>query len=281
MKNGKANHSSEKNCRATNIVGRKLTILVLLVLSLGFGTLTMQLNNPLTFANDQEAIVRRELEGNSTMNYSLDSDFHPFEDFHYPSATPLSQIIDDSAHGNNANNSIESSNTNNRNQATCEFRELEMSHHFPHSMQQLYRCVSHWLAHPTSKSVLLLPKTGKAPNAYAEGFIAALQEVFDLRVERAESLQWKNKSVYPLTEGNVTGQTISRFNKSFFQMESPRHAMHMRQQIVQHYDLNTTHHEDCSQLPTAQQQPVIGFLNRQGGRRVSNYDDILDRLRAN
>jgi hypothetical protein len=44
------------------------------------------------------------------------------------------------------------------NAAACRFTKNEYSGHFPHAMQQLYRCVSWWYAHPTMEPFLVIPK---------------------------------------------------------------------------------------------------------------------------
>jgi hypothetical protein len=44
------------------------------------------------------------------------------------------------------------------NAAACRFTKDEYSGHFPHAMQQLYRCVSWWYANPTMEPFLVIPK---------------------------------------------------------------------------------------------------------------------------
>jgi hypothetical protein len=44
------------------------------------------------------------------------------------------------------------------NAAACRFWRDEHSGHFPHAMQQLYRCVSWWYANPTMEPFLVIPK---------------------------------------------------------------------------------------------------------------------------
>jgi hypothetical protein len=44
------------------------------------------------------------------------------------------------------------------NAAACRFWRDEYSGHFPHAMQQLYRCVSWWYAYPTMEPFLVVPK---------------------------------------------------------------------------------------------------------------------------
>lgn len=74
------------------------------------------------------------------------------------------------------------------NQATCFFFETPQSKHFPHAMQQLYRCWSYWNLHPELSPVLIGPAhhRGFRPTVRHDFFtnmLQALQTAIALRVE--------------------------------------------------------------------------------------------------
>lgn len=73
------------------------------------------------------------------------------------------------------------------NQSTCFFFDTPQSKHFPHAMQQLYRCWSYWRLHPGLPPVLIGPAQhrGFRPTLRPDFFtsmLQALQHAIGLRV---------------------------------------------------------------------------------------------------
>ncbi|CAB9523314.1 expressed unknown protein [Seminavis robusta] len=191
------------------------------------------------------------------------------------------------------------------NQSVCEFRDISYSFHFPHAMQQLLRCFSWWHANRHQRPVLVLPAT-HAQYSYTSAFLQALRDIWKVQVLL---LPKDDKAERPLRAISATVQTNN--GKTPFQMTSLHDAQVLRDGIQQYYHLldrnnnntlptaiktittnnnnnnNNNNHQSTTTMappgcPTPNQDnksmPVVGFLNRQGGRRVTNYQAILQAL---
>ncbi|CAB9510845.1 expressed unknown protein [Seminavis robusta] len=183
------------------------------------------------------------------------------------------------------------------NQSVCEFRDISYSFHFPHAMQQLLRCFSWWHANRHQRPVLVLPAT-HAQYSYTSAFVQALRDIWKVQVF---FLPKSDKAERPLRAISATVQTNN--GKTPFQMTSLHDAQVLRDGIQQHYHLldnkndtlptaiqTITHNKNQSTTTTMappgcptpnhdnKSMPVVGFLNRQGGRRVTNYQAILQAL---
>lgn len=70
--------------------------------------------------------------------------------------------------------------------AVCHFQTMDaFTFHFPHAMQQLYRCWSWWRLHNTLAAILVFPRSEMPPNnAFLTGFVSTLQAAIGLRLVR-------------------------------------------------------------------------------------------------
>jgi Glycosyltransferase 61 len=66
--------------------------------------------------------------------------------------------------------------------AVCEFVIDQFSFHFPHTMQQLYRCWSWWRSHQDAIPVLIFPHAKLPQNKFLIGFVSSLQDIIGLEV---------------------------------------------------------------------------------------------------
>jgi len=124
--------------------------------------------------------------------------------------------------------------------ATCRFNHAHRySSHFPHTMQQLYRCLSWWNANNGTK-VLLDPPSGASP------FVAGALDLF------------RNMGV-TLTK-NATGLAPVQvkddvdFNWIGYRLHSPNDMARLRESAANHMGL---HYESCND-----KQPRVTILNR-------------------
>lgn len=69
-------------------------------------------------------------------------------------------------------------------EAICQFRPVRYAQHFPHAMQQFYRCLSWWLANPGKPAVLVTGHKVKydAGNNFVQGFLGLLESAINLTV---------------------------------------------------------------------------------------------------
>lgn len=69
------------------------------------------------------------------------------------------------------------------NEAPCQFHHMDnWNYHFPHTMQQLYRCWSLW--RNQSNPILIFPKNGLPENAFLQGYVGSLHETIKLSLQR-------------------------------------------------------------------------------------------------
>jgi len=170
----------------------------------------------------------------------------------------------------------------NATQAVCEFiPSAPFADHFPHTMQQLYRCFSWWQANPRQQRVLMM-KT--IPPGFVEQYIAAIQRTFRVKVDSTDELQ--NISVHFPVQGN------GEHKKTPFEMRSPSDAAILRNRIRTQYNLGDEQggRTDEAGCPAAtwkqgrqiimKRLPVIGVLNRIETRRFDNYEEVINAVQA-
>jgi hypothetical protein len=164
--------------------------------------------------------------------------------------------------------------------ATCKFQYNNHSRHFPHAMQQLYRCHSWWQANPDKQPWLVF----KSPqNAFVGGFLTALRDVFNVTIVR---LRHNLKVVRPKVEYAFGSPFAANFG---YAMQSPRDAIVLRDSILHHYDLLSDRTGGCHRKPSVvgasvenlMREPSIGILNRsqRTGRRFLSDSLLRDAIR--
>ena len=117
--------------------------------------------------------------------------------------------------------------------AVCKFRH-DAAHkalHFPHVMQQLYRCFSWWHANPNKQAILLQPPA-VANSRYLQGFLQLLRDVFDVQFQ--EHRLPGQKAVRPKVDYGFDAQD---FNGGF-KMRGPADMVALRDKAAAHYGLS-------------------------------------------
>ena len=144
-------------------------------------------------------------------------------------------------------------------------------------MQQLYRCWSWWQAHPGANKTKVL-MIWNIPNEYVRGYLEFIQQVFGVVLDR--TAQRNHRSVTVAAPGTDYPRIPG------YEMHHPRDAQALRDGIVQYYNLSTTtttnKNDRGDGMPVAgkPRHPVIGILNRQGGRRIINHQEIAKALQS-
>jgi hypothetical protein len=122
--------------------------------------------------------------------------------------------------------------------ATCKFtRDTQgTAFHFPHTMQQIYRCFSWWHANPHKRAVLLSPPTEIQQN-YTVGFLKLLHDVFHVQMVT----QREGRSVVrPRYDPVFDAETVH----GGYKMRSPADFDFLRKRVKGYYK-DGLHHAGC------------------------------------
>lgn len=146
--------------------------------------------------------------------------------------------------------------------AACEFRPYQYSKHFPHTMQQLYRCLSWWMSNPGKQPVLVGGSRDirERGSAISVGFLRALDDVFNVSLVEG----WNASSVHAL---DLFG----------YDFALPQHAANLRRAVVDHYHLNNQNFAGCKDSTIA--LPSVRIVDRQSSRNLKNVDALLREIR--
>jgi hypothetical protein len=165
--------------------------------------------------------------------------------------------------------------------APCIFMPFDFSKHYPHAMQQLYRCFSWWQANPDKESLLvggehLIPKAidkrrkneksqGHQRDAsFLSGFIPALFKVFHVRH-------------VPMNVPFDRSNSVQSLNKGAYDLHTPQDAIHLRNGLLSHFQWYDPRTATC--VDPAGHRPTIGILNRKKTRSLLNIAELTARLR--
>ena len=144
--------------------------------------------------------------------------------------------------------------------AACKFIKDDHTPHFPHAMQQLYRCFSWWRAHSTKDPYLILPGNQPVDTEFLKGFIERLRDVFGVRVVHMRS---DLKVVRPI-------YTYDWDEHHSFAMRNESDAHALRDGILERMDL--------TQAKTCNQKVRIRLLSRRKSRSIQNIKAIVRAL---
>lgn len=143
--------------------------------------------------------------------------------------------------------------------AACKFQVDDHSQHFPHAMQQIYRCFSWWQANPTATDYfLIMPRKQPLDQAFLKGMVENIRRIFQVRV------------VYVRDDLPVVRPIIgySFEEEHSFAMRSAHDAQVLRKEILRSNNLPTS---SCQT-----NQPVrIGFIDRKQSRSLQNIGAII------
>jgi hypothetical protein len=209
-----------------------------------------------------------------------------FEEGLYERSSSLDKIfaVSDPSTNYTVSSLLEANNT----AAVCNFRQVGSWTGFPHTFQQLLRCVSWWnVEENKNKQPILVIWNVPSTSSWTRAFLEIFQKQWNIILDRNATYQ--SISVY----GQSPSITSIKAPSSF-EVASPTDAEAMRQSFWAYYNNQTISSRPqrlrtggCPSANTTltnkdkKSKPVIAFLNReiQSGRHVVNYQEILDFLR--
>jgi Glycosyltransferase 61 len=195
--------------------------------------------------------------------------------------------------------------------AICEFRTMDaFSFHFPHTMQQLYRCWSWWRLHfagatanavsTTITPVLVFPR-GQMPkdNAFLTGFVATLVDAIGLQLVSAANASmvlphdWRSWAVQPRVPNNLVNPldifAMQDPTRPYYAFHQGDDAFELRRVVNNHIrpsllsytsgNIDGNENEDTTTVDTATPlpHPRIAILNRQSTRHWLNAPALVTR----
>uniref|UniRef100_A0A7S2YBX5 Glycosyltransferase 61 catalytic domain-containing protein n=2 Tax=Entomoneis paludosa TaxID=265537 RepID=A0A7S2YBX5_9STRA len=140
-------------------------------------------------------------------------------------------------------------------------------------------CSSYILAFPIGKRIqprIQFSLSGIFQNHSQGLFLKALQDAFSIRLNRHGE------------QKNISASVSTKITDTFtgYVMNKPKDMEVLRSGILEHYNISGLPKTMRTGCPTGtgdaaegKSLPIIGFLNREGGRRVDNYQEIIDAVR--
>ena len=174
--------------------------------------------------------------------------------------------------------------------AICEFQNMDAyNFHFPHTMQQLYRCWSWWRLRRTrfadETPVLIFPRSTMPENEFLQGFVAALQARIGLEVWTPQQFHQKHRQQHlehNMVQPRVPNNRVDPVN--IFGMQDPTrpyYALHQVDdgRVLRDTILGRPHRaDDDGQCGDSTGKPRIAILNRHAHREWLNADAVAERL---
>lgn len=144
--------------------------------------------------------------------------------------------------------------------------------HFPHAMQQIYRCFSYWLDYDSREPFLLLPGAKVEKNLRAHPFIGGMMEIFDKQLE--VEVNYHTHYVPGAIEFLKSKPTIDIQTFNGIGNYSLRHADQLHHLVKEQFDLDDTNSDTCKHP-----KPRIAILNRseQNRRSILNALQLANR----
>jgi hypothetical protein len=173
--------------------------------------------------------------------------------------------------------------------ATCKHQPYRFSQHFPHFMQQLWRCWSFWRSLPDHQPLLLTPKYNPEIKPYKQEFQKAFEKEFTRGmwsllpklgvtiVNHSEQSMYQpshvvdSKSISVKPTGPLQGE-----KDNAFQVANTEHMKALKHGVMKELGLITSNKTSSS---CDSHLPNIAFLNRAGKtRHVFNANEIISDL---
>ena len=154
--------------------------------------------------------------------------------------------------------------------ATCEiYFYFGAAGHFPHFMQQFYRCWSFWNAYPLLKKQMVIQNHSRLrTKIQRQGFTRAFMRLLpQLGIDLVKEIG-PNHSSHNL---HVRG---SNFVEIPFQVVSKEDMPSLRRKMLSVLNLTNKVQEACSD-----RMPRIAMVNRNSTRRIENGNEILQDLK--
>jgi hypothetical protein len=157
--------------------------------------------------------------------------------------------------------------------AICEFQSRKnFEKHFPHTMQQLYACISWWNGHPSHPSVLALSSKTHESNLRSDQFVGGII---------TSLLNNNNMTFLDLDTTPTPNKTVSPKKRGGYTVQSAKHLQIFRDATVQDlFPGRATF--GCPMNPTTNlgdaPSPRIGILNRKKTRRLKTVNVLAYEL---
>ncbi|CAJ1963805.1 unnamed protein product [Cylindrotheca closterium] len=158
----------------------------------------------------------------------------------------------------------------------CRMHE-NIQRHFPHAMQQLYRCYSMWRDYPKAKPYLTVPDSDWQQWLYRHPFLNGLMAVFHKQMHMSTIVEedYSLQMLQAYENSNVTiFQTVVGSDYSI------RHVRFLQDIVQKELQLddggNEKSRDSCSSGTGSQKKPRIGILNRshRHNRSIINANEI-------
>lgn len=160
--------------------------------------------------------------------------------------------------------------------AACEIRIAYYWTHFPHTMQQLYRCWSYWLAHDKLPPVLIWRRHRKTRlNAFLSGFVGMLEKTIQLKVVWRHEEEYSDYRETYVQAKNSTKWTGYDIEITDFALVDPKRQLNR----ILESQIPTLNAAGCS---LKNQLPRIAILNRdqKSGRHLLNAAEMALTIHA-
>jgi hypothetical protein len=178
--------------------------------------------------------------------------------------------------------------------ATCQFKNYAFSAHFPHFMQQFFRCWSFWQHHSDKIAVFLT--TRKKSNHYrramvrpfTSGLMKVLPQMGVQVMEAAKTPQAKEGFHHVNDISSVSCTIIGPLNfpnDTSYQAASTNDMAVLRSRALSALSLNSTAsssgcHRTALATASNTRVPRIALVNRRSNRRLMNTQEILEDLQS-
>ena len=171
--------------------------------------------------------------------------------------------------------------------AACKFLFDDHSGHFPHAMQQLYKCVSFWNADRNKEAWLVMQKQPLREQVFVRGFLDAIQDVRGVKIVRFRHTLQVARPIVDYGY-DVTSKHLG------YALHSPDDLEELRTELYQKNHLQTSNVAGCvvkggptddkKTVPRIRRRrvPNLTILNRwaDNGRRLLNARDLKDAIQT-
>ena len=168
--------------------------------------------------------------------------------------------------------------------AICRFQhDLDFSNHFPHTMQQLYRCWAWWRRQQqqpsthTTRLVLEWQPEKITPNPFVQGFIDLLKDTIgvEIRIPNAYEVETRDDADNNKNSTVVAQARLNDGGLYDYALSSPEDAVALRKAAAS----STALHLAVPNMTCSSSFPRITILNRRKKRRMLNVDVLRHSLK--
>jgi len=159
--------------------------------------------------------------------------------------------------------------------AVCQIRTTYYWTHFPHTMQQLYRCWSYWLANHDKPPILIWRKHRKTRlNTFLSGFVEMLEQGIGLKVVWRNSREYLDYNETYVEAKNTTKWAENDIEITDFALVDPTRQLNR----VFESQAASLHAAGCGNASF----PTIAILNRhpESKRHLLYANELAERLQT-